>query len=279
MTRRLNGISKSANWLGGSILLIAMLIAGCEKTPAAREDAANPPPAQPPTPVEWPAESWSKSPPAQWPQFVLTNETAFRGHTALHGASAFLFEAGNHRLYAATANHLLGENGGVKPEIGRPMLDSVLQGWRLFPRTQPAKKLTASGWASQSPAAPGNDWLILQLGELPKELPATPLHLRNTPVRVGETVYLIGVPYAEPDRAQNVYVGKVTARNARNTRFRYDITPPVDISGFSGAPIVDEHGLVVGVMTVWFEPKMQGEKMLEAGGEDATSIATIFNLP
>lgn len=38
----------------------------------------------------------------------------------------------------------------------------------------------------------------------------------------------------------------------------------------------DEHpdraGHVVGVMTVWFQPRMQGEKDLEAGGEDAASI-------
>jgi S1-C subfamily serine protease len=45
----------------------------------------------------------------------------------------------------------------------------------------------------------------------------------------------------------------------------------VDIRGFSGAPIVDDAGLVVGVMTVWFQPKMDGELWTEAGGEDALS--------
>jgi hypothetical protein len=35
---------------------------------------------------------------------------------------------------------------------------------------------------------------------------------------------------------------------------------------------VDSKGLVVGVMTVWFEPRMQGDLFLEAGGEDTASL-------
>ena len=101
----------------------------------------------------------------------------------------------------------------------------------------------------------------------------SPLALRATPVSVGDEVYLVGVPYVERGRAQNVYRGRVTARGFGD-RFRYDIEPPVDIRGFSGAPILDSRGLVVGVMTVWFDPKMQGEKFLEAGGEDAAAIIT-----
>ena len=83
-------------------------------------------------------------------------------------------------------------------------------------------------------------------------------------------VYLIGCPYVEATCKQNVYVGKVTMR--AQDRFRYDIDPPVDLRGFSGAPVIDRNGHVVGVTTVWFKPKMQGEKYLEAGGEDAASV-------
>ncbi|MCX6849693.1 MAG: hypothetical protein NTY98_12300, partial [Verrucomicrobia bacterium] len=80
---------------------------------------------------------------------------------------------------------------------------------------------------------------------------------------------------AEPDVAQKVYSGVVTARGYVD-RFRYTITPHVDITGFSGAPIVDEKGLLVGVMTVWFQPQMEGELWTEAGGEDAqTALARI----
>ncbi|XXT22385.1 hypothetical protein WME94_12575 [Sorangium sp. So ce429] len=36
--------------------------------------------------------------------------------------------------------------------------------------------------------------------------------------------------------------------------------------------VVDQAGHVVGVMTVSFQPRMQGKLHLEAGGEDATAI-------
>ena len=80
----------------------------------------------------------------------------------------------------------------------------------------------------------------------------------------------MGCPYDELGCRQNVYTGKVTARSG--DRFRFDIEPPVDLRGFSGAPILDRYGRVVGIMTVWFEPKKQGEKFLEAGGEDAETV-------
>ncbi|AUX30272.1 MULTISPECIES: trypsin-like peptidase domain-containing protein [Sorangium] len=67
-----------------------------------------------------------------------------------------------------------------------------------------------------------------------------------------------------PGRERNVYAGKVAVRSGH--RFRYDIDPPVDLRGFSGAPVVDQAGHVVGVMTVSFQPRMRGELRLEAGG-------------
>jgi len=67
-------------------------------------------------------------------------------------------------------------------------------------------------------------------------------------------------------------VAGVITKRAAGDRFRYDIDSPVDIRGFSGAPIIDEKGYVVGVMTVWFDPKMSGDNFLEAGGEDIASI-------
>jgi S1-C subfamily serine protease len=78
--------------------------------------------------------------------------------------------------------------------------------------------------------------------------------LRRDPVKV----FLIGVTYSENDRAQNVDLGQVTKRELGD-RFRYDIDLPVDLQGFSGAPIIDVRGQVVGVMTVWVDRKNAGE--------------------
>src|SRR2546427_369038 len=54
------------------------------------------------------------------------------------------------------------------------------------------------------------DMALFSLRPAAGELPATPLPVRQRPVEVGEKVFLVGCPYAEPTCRQNVYVGKVS---------------------------------------------------------------------
>jgi hypothetical protein len=68
----------------------------------------------------------------------------------------------------------------------------------------------------------------------------------------------------------------VTARSGHS--FRYELDRPIVLPGFSGAPIVDAHGRVVGVMSVWFTPFTIGLAYLEGGGQDAT-VARKLLLP
>lgn len=220
-----------------------------------------------------PAEPWAALPYEQWPQLVLTNSAQFKGHTPLHGASGFLVRNDAGVVLAATARHLLGENGGVAPEVTLADLDASFDSWVMYPRTQPERAIKLRGSASLSSGPTNNDWLLLQVDGTPKHV--FPLRIRRTPVKVGERVRLVGVSYSEPSTVQKVYSGVVTAR-ALGDRFRYDISPHVDVRGFSGAPIVDEAGLLVGIMTVWFEPRMDGDLYTEAGGEDAGGALVIM---
>lgn len=222
-----------------------------------------------PAPVASAAEEWASKPAREWPQLVLTNHAEFNGHTSLRGASAFLIRTQDGRTLAATAKHLLGASGGVEPDVSVAALNGAIVSWRMHPRTLPDQFVSADKLGCDGLTGADLDWLILTV-KTTRELPATLLRLRSEPARVGEKVFLVGCPYAEPTCRQNVYAGKVTAR--AGDRFRYDIEPPVDLRGFSGAPIIDGNGHVLGVMTVWFEPKMQGDKFLEAGGEDAAAV-------
>ncbi|MEL6107673.1 MAG: serine protease [Planctomycetota bacterium] len=216
------------------------------------------------------AESWVSKSKTQWPQIVLTNEAEFEGNRSLRGASGFLIQTRDERVLAATAAHLIGPAGGVEPEIAVNELTSKLRFWKMFPRTRPTDSVSITSLGAPGLDDPNLDWLLLSVSQR-DQLPAQPLRLREEPVRVGETVFLLGCPYVESDCQQNVYRGRVTER-AYGDRFRYDIEPAVDIRGFSGAPIIDEKGYLVGVMTVWFDPKMDGDNYLEAGGEDVASI-------
>jgi hypothetical protein len=260
--------------LHAAIVFSLVFAAGCkrgvpeETRPQVTPQQGSPSRANPP-------EHWASQPPREWPQLVLTNNAEFNGHTPLHGASAFLVRTQDGRTLAATAKHLIGENGGVKPDILLGALDGVIRSWRMYPRTLQGQYVVAQMVGVNGLDEENLDWLILSTQPTNNPLPATPLLLRPTPVQVGEKVFLVGCPYAEKSCKQNVYTGKVTLR--AGDRFRYDIDPPVDIRGFSGAPVVDVNGHVVGVMTVWFEPKMQGEMFLEAGGEDAASVSRLID--
>lgn len=212
---------------------ILLLICGCDQ-PKPSEAAAL-------------AEPWVALPHEQWPQLVLTNAAKFRGHSPLSGASGFLVRGEGGEILAATARHLLGENGGVEPEVTLAELDASFQSWVMYPRTMPDRAIKLLGSASRTDGPTNNDWVLLKVAAATTYAHA--LRLRRTPVSVGERVHLVGVSYAEPNVAQKVYSGVVTARGFGD-RFRFDITPHVDIRGFSGAPVLDDAGLVVGVTGV-----------------------------
>ena len=222
------------------------------------------------------AEPWVGKEFSEWPQLVLTNDARFDGHTPLYGASAFLLKNAQGKVFGATARHLIGSNGGVNPEVKIGEFNRVLKDWILFPRTQDTNTVHLTSIGVSGLDNPRKDWLILNVAGGRDHYPAHPLTARKEPVKVGETVYLVGVPYSDRTSSQNVYKGKVTQRALGNS-FRYDIDPPVDIRGFSGAPIIDERGHVVGVMSLWFNPKMKGGKDLESGGEDVASIFNALN--
>jgi hypothetical protein len=253
--------------IGRQLLLITALVGVAALTGCRRSDN-KPQPSEPAAAAE--PEPWASKPPREWPQLVLSNQADFTGHTPLRGASAFLIKTQDGRTLVATARHLLGVNGGVEPEIRLPRLNAAIRSWRLYPRTLPDQFVSVDGVGAEGLEDENLDWLVLTIKGPAGQLPATPLRLRPGPVQVGEKVLLVGCPYSEATCKQNVYVGKVTARDG--DRFRYDIEPPVDIRGFSGAPVLDSDGHVAGVMTVWFEPRMRGQDHLEAGGEDSASI-------
>jgi S1-C subfamily serine protease len=175
----------------------------------------------------------------------------------------------------ATALHLIGEAGGVEPPIAVNNLDTVLQSWKVHPRTEPDKAIEADKVAVAGLDRKNADWLVLSTKKPSGALPATALRLRANPVQVGEKVFLIGCPYSEPNCKQNVYEGKVTKR-AFGDRFQYTLSPPVDLRGFSGAPIVDSQGHVVGVMTVWFERALEDGKDTLGGGQDTAFVADLL---
>lgn len=240
----------------GILLFVILLL--CINLSCANED---------PTPPEWIGKAFS-----EWPQILLTNEAYFDGHTSLFGASSFIIETEKGTLYLATAKHLLGAAGGVEPPLGVNDFNTVIDSWYIYPRTDLDSYISLSKVSVKGLDNPEFDWLILDIPSLENDnLPAYPLKIRKKPITVGEKVYLIGVPYSEPDKSQNLYKGVVNQRYY-NDRFRFTISPLVDLTGFSGAPILDEKGFIVGILTTGYVSNTDENLYSEAGGEDIVSI-------
>jgi hypothetical protein len=201
---------------------------------------------------------------------VLTHQALFSGNRRLHGASAFLVWLPSGNIALATARHLVGEEGGVEPALEPGAIDEARERWVAFPRTRRTESVEVRN-ALFDGATKASDWLVLALAPgAGRKLPTTVLELRATPVATGEHVYLLGCPYAESTCVQNVYRGVVLDR--RDTLFAYSLDPPVDLRGFSGAPIVDVAGHVVGVHHGSFESKRVDGEDTTGAGEDASEL-------
>jgi len=195
-------------------------------------------------------ESWVSGPQHTWPQLVLTNAASFRGHTPLEGASSFLLQTNDGRVLAATAKHLLGDAGAVSPEIHPVNLDYVLESWQMFPRTRGSESVEIAGLLAPGFDRADRDVLFLRTYAPPSALPAQPLYIRAAPVQRGETVYLIGCPYSQPGCSQNVYQGQITERSGGT--FTFSLNSPLQLAGFSGAPVIDAKGHALGVLTAGY---------------------------
>jgi S1-C subfamily serine protease len=193
--------------------------------------------------VAAPVKNWMAEPFAGSPQVLLTNGAAFADGQHLDGASAFLVQVGQ-RQYALTANHLLGADGGIEPTKKRAQVNGELVAWKLFARrgapdtVQLDKLLNAVDNDS-------SDALVFSLrGGKGSYHALTP---RYKAPEIGEEVYLIGCPYAEADCTQNRYPVRVEDVSA--TEYLVEQGESPTLSGFSGCPVVDQQGRVIGLLS------------------------------
>lgn len=185
----------------------------------------------------------------EWPQMLLRNNGIFAGHTPARGACSFLVE-GRSGTWLATSAQLLGLEGGVAPPVLPEKLNEDLHVWRAYFPVDDSSFVDAPGGSSLVSAV-GSGLLALKLGTVPATLPATPLKLRHNPPASGETVYLVGLPSDDHSGAsQHLYEGQVTSAQQQDpAQFGFTLNRPFQLSGFTGAPIIDLRGELVGVLT------------------------------
>lgn len=184
-----------------------------------------------------PARGFMAHNPLAWPQIVLGNDAHLKSGTTLQGGSAFLMRLPDDTIVAATARHVM---DGVN--LGR--FASEVQAWSLVSPGGAHEKVELKKLAISPDAAESLDCLLMTVqrgGGYPAEI----LKARTTPAEEGETLYLATLA-SDGHAAQTIYKGVVRERLDR-AHFTYEISGTVDTQGFSGAPILDAWGNVVGM--------------------------------
>lgn len=210
-------------------------------------------------------ELWVKQPQNKWPDVVLTHNSEFRGHSTLQGASAFLIELPGKRVVAATAKHLIGPDGGVEPALRTTEVNDSIVKWNLHTRARPDATVAVTGlFGAPDHYGALDDWLLLDVDKKATKLPASPLKVRYKPLSRGDKVFIVGVRYENDKNTQEVFSGKVT--NPSYGIIEGTLDTPANLEGFSGAPILDTDGHIVGLLTgTRSQPDAQGRYATFAG--------------
>jgi len=91
-----------------------------------------------------------------------------------------------------------------------------------------------------------NDWLVFSIKENNSKV--QPLEIRETPLIKGEKLYVVGWTRLMTEGAQRVYEFKYYKTRGTHILLK-NIIVPEKFGGLSGAPVIDENGMLVGIVS------------------------------
>lgn len=215
--------------------------------------------------------------PDKWPQLTAINDAPF-AQEAFAG-NAFLLSHKGH-LYAVTAKHIfiLIKN---ETTTSISLSDTALKQWTMHPQGDREHAITLGRLRNSNTDEPidfhiiEKDWLFFDVKKNRSNL--LPLRLRSTPLRPGERVFIAGCPYLAGEKCrQNVYPGKFVVESGSNILLDMDSkdTTAHRFTGLSGAPVLDTHGDVVGIVSTE-KPNPNGPGTLYAPASVNYAIETL----
>jgi len=157
----------------------------------------------------------------------------------------------NNETFAVTAKHVLQI---IKPDEMKTLsLGNFIKSWSLFPLDQPNEVVNTDALLNENKdeslsdkASLNEDWLLFSIkSNLSK---TKVLEVRTTPLVQGEKLYVIGWTRKMETGKQRVYEFEYF-KTLNNRILLKDIIVPEKFGGLSGAPLVDEQGYVVGIVS------------------------------
>jgi hypothetical protein len=181
-------------------------------------------------------------------QILLRNYYELKDGRKSSGASAFLIQRDG-KVRAITAKHLLGPAMGIDPAVKPMDFDRTMKYWVFFVPTDDNPVAAVSGIVDPDDNT-AIDFIELSVRPLDHPDPDPSLHvleIAKASPKVGDRLSLVGCPYAENDCVQNIYPGSVASVSDNRITMKLDDNG-FSLAGFSGAPVLDRRGEVVGVL-------------------------------
>jgi hypothetical protein len=156
-----------------------------------------------------------------------------------------------HDTVAVTAKHLLKV---IKPEEMTSLtFDDMIKSWTLYPLNSEDQKVSVSKLLNENKSESlddkdsyKNDWLAFSIAENRSNVKV--LEARMKPLQVGQKLYVVGWTRKMDEGAQRVYEFEYY-KTIGNRILLKDVIVPEQFGGLSGAPVLDESGAVVGLVS------------------------------
>lgn len=157
----------------------------------------------------------------------------------------------NEDTFAVTAKHLLKI---IKPEEMKTLtFKNNVKKWSMYPLDRKEEIVVMDQLLNENnseslkeEASYRKDWLIFSVKENRSNV--KPLQIRTSPLIVGEKLYVVGWTRTMEAGEQRVYEFEYYKTIDIRILLK-DIIVPEKFGGLSGGPVVDEQGLVVGIVS------------------------------
>ncbi|MDO7846235.1 serine protease [Hymenobacter sp. M29] len=157
----------------------------------------------------------------------------------------------NRDTFAVTARHLLKI---IKTkEMTRLSLGNSIKSWSLFSLPNKDKRVTTgqllnedTSMSLDDKATYNEDWLVFSVRS--NGTAVKPLAFRTTPLQPGEKLYVVGWTRHMEEGPQRVYEFEYY-KTVDHRMLLKDVIVPEQFGGLSGAPLVDEQGQFVGIVS------------------------------
>jgi hypothetical protein len=202
-------------------------------------------------------EPWINYSKDKWPTIALVNDVLYKNGdrhqdpSVSYVGTGFLINTGNDTL-AVTVKHALYAARNKKTD--RVLVNEALEKWKMYPKNNPKDSVIIGRLINEDSSeilfssengVLQRDWLVFTTTWISPNI--TPLTLTNSPVNVGQRVYMMGNPYAYQNTLS--ISGTIVKILGEHLFAKLDGLEKHVLGGASGSPILDHNGHLIGIFS------------------------------